>query len=329
MSEPFTIIGDTRELSREEWLSLRKTGIGGSDAGSIMGVSKWGSALSVWADKRGLLPEKEDNDDLAFGRRMEPVLREWFQDLLIDMGAETLVEEFPQMLRSTLYPHALVNLDGTIYVKSQGRGGLEIKTADRSQAKLWRDDELPDAYFYQVQHAMAATGWPFFYVFCLLGKKPIIRYVPRNDAAIADLMHAEARFWEMVQANEMPAPSGLDCDDDVLSLLYQGGGEEEVRLDGHDAEMQSLVTIKAEIKGLQEDAAQIAQHLKLAMGNAKRGIGAGYHANWSRFPVNRLDGAALKRDLPEVAKRYTKESQGERFTVAANGKKEKGENNED
>jgi len=38
------------ELPREQWLALRKKGIGGSDAAGVMGMSPWSSPLSVWAD---------------------------------------------------------------------------------------------------------------------------------------------------------------------------------------------------------------------------------------------------------------------------------------
>ncbi len=327
MNEPYEVIADTREISRADWLALRRTGIGGSDAGAIMGMSKWASPLSVWADKRGLLPETPDNDAMAYGRKMEPVLREWFAEQFEKQEhLPCTVTPFTCMLRSAAFSWAIADLDGMVNL-APGRipadtGGLELKTADAfSQARYWKDGELPDGYYCQVQHYMAVTGWPFFYVFCLLGKKPIIRYVPRNDAFINTLMKAEKVLWQMVLDNDMPAPSGMDCDDDVLSVLYQGGGAESISIQELDGTMESLVNLRQEIKEKQFSAIELAQRVKLAMGNAKRGQGAGYHATWSRFPVNRIDTAALKKDLPEVAAKYSKESQGERFTAAANGKK--------
>ena len=49
----YDTIADTRTLTHDEWLALRRTGIGGSDAGAIMGVSPYKGAFSVWADKHG------------------------------------------------------------------------------------------------------------------------------------------------------------------------------------------------------------------------------------------------------------------------------------
>ena len=41
-------------------------------------------------------------------------------------------------------------------------------------------------------------------------------------------MEQERQLWEMILKGIMPAPSGMDCDDDVLSALYSEGGVEEV-----------------------------------------------------------------------------------------------------
>jgi len=43
-----TVIADTTDLSREEWLNLRKTGIGGSDVAAIFGISPFGTARDVY-----------------------------------------------------------------------------------------------------------------------------------------------------------------------------------------------------------------------------------------------------------------------------------------
>ena len=39
------------DMPREQWLRLRKRGIGGSDAGVIMGVSPYRSILELYEDK--------------------------------------------------------------------------------------------------------------------------------------------------------------------------------------------------------------------------------------------------------------------------------------
>lgn len=327
MSGPYSVLADAGALTREDWLALRRTGIGGSDAGAILGASPWASPLSVWADKRGILPERDESDAMAYGKHAEPMLRGWFAEEMAKV-VPVEVAEFPQILRSLLYPWAIANLDGVATVHGE-TCGLELKTADRSQARHWREGELPDSYFWQVQHYMAVTGWPRFYVFALLGKRPLIRVVERNEPMIAELMQAERRLWEMVEANEMPAPSGLDCDSELLSALYQGGGEEIVQLDDEIDELMEIHrSLGASIKCEERERDELAQRIKLTMGNAKVGQGATHKATWSRFEMRRLDGAALKKEAPEVAERFTKVSKGERFIVSPNNQKE-GKKDED
>ena len=41
----------TGNLTREEWLQLRRNGIGGSDASVIMGKNPYRSILQLWEEK--------------------------------------------------------------------------------------------------------------------------------------------------------------------------------------------------------------------------------------------------------------------------------------
>ena len=41
------------DLSHEEWLELRRTGIGGSDAPTIVGVNPYNSRYALYLDKIG------------------------------------------------------------------------------------------------------------------------------------------------------------------------------------------------------------------------------------------------------------------------------------
>ena len=43
----------TKGMSRDEWLQLRQKTIGGSDAATIIGLNKWETPYSVWAEKTG------------------------------------------------------------------------------------------------------------------------------------------------------------------------------------------------------------------------------------------------------------------------------------
>lgn len=42
------IITSTKNLSREEWLAFRKTGVGGSEVAAVFGISPFGTARDVY-----------------------------------------------------------------------------------------------------------------------------------------------------------------------------------------------------------------------------------------------------------------------------------------
>lgn len=45
------VVTETAELSREEWLSFRRGGIGGSDVAAILGISPFRTARDIYYDK--------------------------------------------------------------------------------------------------------------------------------------------------------------------------------------------------------------------------------------------------------------------------------------
>ena len=43
----------THDLSRDDWLAIGRTGIGGSDAAAAVGLNPYTSALELWLEKTG------------------------------------------------------------------------------------------------------------------------------------------------------------------------------------------------------------------------------------------------------------------------------------
>lgn len=67
--------------SREEWLKARHKGIGGSDAGAVIGVNKYKTNVQLWEEKTGItIPEDiSDKPAVSFGKLAEPHIRELFR----------------------------------------------------------------------------------------------------------------------------------------------------------------------------------------------------------------------------------------------------------
>ena len=54
------ILAKTEGMLREEWLALRKQGIGGSDAAAACGLSRWKSPLGLWLEKTEITVNRQD-----------------------------------------------------------------------------------------------------------------------------------------------------------------------------------------------------------------------------------------------------------------------------
>ena len=61
----------TEKMCREEWLKLRKTGIGGSDAGAVCGLNPYRSPFSVYMDKTSEEVSEDDSEAMRQGRDFE------------------------------------------------------------------------------------------------------------------------------------------------------------------------------------------------------------------------------------------------------------------
>lgn len=86
-----------------------------------------------------------------------------------------------------------------------------------------------------------------------------------------------------------------------------------IEMENKARELQELKRMReeleAEITG-REDA------IKAAMGNEEQVTAGAFKITWKAVTSNRLDSSALKKELPDVAARYMKQTTVRRFVVA-------------
>ena len=85
---PTAVLVAPYSTPREEWLQLRQSGIGGSDALAVMGLDPWCSRMEVYLDKTGQLPERDATDRMRWGQLVEDTIARYF-------AAETGLEDPP------------------------------------------------------------------------------------------------------------------------------------------------------------------------------------------------------------------------------------------
>lgn len=207
----------TRRLtfgSKEEWLKHR-TLIGGSDAACIVGLSPWKSNVDLWMEKTGQVQAVDISDKPAvqYGIAAEPLLRSFFA---LDF-TQYKVEYFgDNMWLNDKFPFAAASLDGELTDQEGRKGILEIKTttiASVQQKEKWQG-RLPDNYYIQLLHYLMVTEYKFAELSAQLkweldGEvyKQIRNYHIERDDVLEDikfLENSERRFWEYVQAKQIP-----------------------------------------------------------------------------------------------------------------------------
>ena len=84
-------------------------------------------------------------------------------------------------------------------------------------------------------------------------------------------------------------------------------------------EMQSKVAELKELQRMQEELAaeidSLKDTIKAAMGDQEQITAGAFKISWKTVTSSRIDTAALKKALPEVAAAYTKTTTGRRFSV--------------
>ena len=68
------------DMSRNEWLKLRKSGIGGSDAGAICGLNPYSNQMKIFYEKTSDEVDETDNESARQGRDLENYVAERFME---------------------------------------------------------------------------------------------------------------------------------------------------------------------------------------------------------------------------------------------------------
>ena len=83
-----------------------------------------------------------------------------------------------------------------------------------------------------------------------------------------------------------------------------------------ESKARELRQLQALIEEAQAEAEAIKDAIKAAMGDSESIQAGEYKITWKAVTSSRIDTTALKKALPDVAERFTKETTTRRFCVA-------------
>lgn len=313
-------LADTRTLDRQQWLEVRKGGIGSSDAAAAVGLSPYKSRLELWMEKTGRTADNDEhhgmNDPRFWGTLLEPYVAVAYQQM-----TDRKVRRINAVLQHPTFPFMLANIDREV-VGSPDVQILECKTAGEFGSRLWRDG-VPEYVQLQVQHQLAVTGKEAADVAVLLcGQRLEVHRIERDEEVISRLVVLQSQFWEYVVTDTPPPPDGTESAARALRDLFPGTG---ASLDFTQDEslcrtFASLAALKAEVEEKGRLAEELKQSIQQAMGDASRAVFPGGEVTFKRSKDgNSLDAKRLAADHPGIAARYTITRPGSRrFVLSLN-----------
>lgn len=302
----------TLNMPHEEWLAHRQKSIGGSDAASILGLNPWSSPYTVWADKLGKIPPKEDNEAMRQGRDLEFYVAQRFCE-----ATGKKVRRENNILINPDYPFAHANVDRMVVGED---AGLECKTTSVLNMRNFKNGAFPDTYYVQCVHYMMVTGCTKWYLAVLvLNKEFMVFEIERDEEEIEALAKSESEFWKLVERKNAPIADGTSSTSDTISILYPESNGESVSLLAYESELQQYVALSAQIKELEKLKDEMANKVKAFLGEAGKGETDNYKVSWTSSSRSTFDSKRFAADHKDIdLSEYYKTSSYRTFKVTEN-----------
>lgn len=301
----------TNGMSHEEWLSHRQKSIGGSDASAIIGLNQYSSPYTVWADKLGKLPPKEDNEPMRLGRDLEDYVAKRFTE-----ATGKRVRRENNIIINPDYPYAHANVDRVIIGED---AGLECKTTSILNVKRFKNGEYPPTYYVQCVHYMMVTGAKKWYLAVLVLGQGFYWYeIERDEEEIAALARSEEDFWKLVESKQAPAVDGSESTTNTLRVIYaDGNNNTSVDLFAYDSILKQYLSVGKQIKELKSVRDELANQVMSYMQTAGKGESANHKVSWASASRSTFDTKAFLEDHPGAdLSKYYKQSSYRTFKVS-------------
>jgi putative phage-type endonuclease len=342
------ILEDFNNTSYEDWQIKRKAqlGIGGSDAGILLGQSSFKDEYTLYLEKIGDLTPSEVGEAAEWGHTLEPVVaNKWHERIGKNQGYE--IEEFSYLLQSIEQPFMLANIDRLIR-RGDDFGILEVKTASEYLNGEWENGEInynglgsgkvPPKYYTQLQHYFAVTGLEWGYFAALVGGNKLYSvYVERNEEFIQYLIETEALFTARLEMKIPPELNGSESCKQLLGRLYKEPDETvtEITDDTFGEWVEHRTYLKEQLdsleqahkektKPLEEELALVENEIKNTIAFDKGVTWQGWKVTWGvRAGRKSCDMKLLEEKYPEVAAEVLKQGESYRQLSIAKPKGKK------
>lgn len=298
----------TKDMTKAEWLQIRKSGIGGSDAASVLGLNPYKSSVTVFMEKLDYINPKEVNYKMELGNKLEDFVAKEFS---LKTGLK--VRNINGILKNDKYPYAIANIDRAVVGE---KAFLECIVTNNYSKKTWTKG-VPVYLHIQVNHYMAVSGATHCYVAALIGNEDfIIHRIERDEEIIGEIMKLEELFWEKcILGEDIPALDGSVDYSQVLQGLYKNSKDEELILFEQEKILERYDEITEIYKEIEVERKKIEQYFKIQLNEYEVGFVGDRKITWKKQTRNTIDTKRLKNDYPELVANYMKTTTSRVFKV--------------
>lgn len=296
-----------RPNTREEWLEIRKQGIGSSEVATILGLNPFETPYELWLQKTGKAAPKQENFAMKAGHYLEDAVAQFWHD---ETGREIIKRSATDwLIRDEQRPYLQVSPDRTYWLNGEKRnnvnkGILECKTTMKSID----ENDIPKNWFCQVQYQLGVAGLQHGSLAWLTAGREFGWVDIEFNADFFNWMVEQVeKFWtENVLGGIEPAPIRAS---DILAKYSQhtGGKFIEVADEVYETYKQ-LKDVNKEIKALEERKTAYEDTIKVAIADAEGATYSGTTlATWKSpaKPTMKFDTDRFKEEHPELVEQYT------------------------
>lgn len=300
-------------VNRDEWLKQRSKGLGGSDAGAVMGLNPYKSAYTLWAEKTGQISNVvEENEAIRLGNDLEDYVAKRFAE-----RENKRIKRSSYCYQSKEFPFMRANVDRLIVGENSA---LECKTANPFKDGDYSNDIIPPTYYCQCLHYMVVCGFDRMYLAVLVFQKGFYTYVidRGNEAVEADiraLIKAESEFWKLVENGTAPDVDGSESTAQTLKQLHKDELKTVFDLTAYDEKLDEIQELKEQQKELKTRQKTLENELKEVLIGCDYGQSSIYNVSAKVTTSSRFDTDKFKKENLKIYNSYKKETQTQTLRI--------------
>jgi putative phage-type endonuclease len=226
----------------EEWISLRRTKIGASDAPVIMGVSPWKTKMQLWKEKCGFYIDKQQSSFMKRGLALEDEARNYY---FLMTGLSVL----PDVVIHPTISYMMASLDG---ITEDKKHIVEIKCPGQKDHETALSGKIPEKYYPQLQHQLAVCGLSEMDYLSYDGQSGVIIKCERDNEYINKLLEEQKAFWHCVEMFEEPIDENFTQREDEewkeLANEWKKTNQELKRLEKREKEIRERLILLCNMK---------------------------------------------------------------------------------